>query len=194
MSGEVSQPQTAKTESYFQDTWELVAEGDWLVGQRFAISRYTVLGRDSACDITIPGTHLSRRHAELAIKGDALLIRDLNSSNGTFVNNQRVTETSLRPGDSVRFDVLRFKVYGPSNSKPDSQATLIRHPAAPQPTTPRTPPAEKRWKTKPTSVGNRDQTMHFSAIQKAGNNAWTILAVVLGLAAVGGIAYLLTYL
>lgn len=196
MSGKHTEPSPSSSSTYQQEKWELVAEGDWLVGQRFEISRHAVLGRDSTCDITIPGTHLSRRHAELAVKGGNLLIRDLNSSNGTYINDQRVTETALNPGDSVRFDVLRFKVYGPSKDAPavDSNATKIRQPASPRPRPTKTPPQERNWKTKPTAVGNRDKTQVFSTNEQAASHLWTVLAVILGLAAIAGLGYLVTYL
>lgn len=196
MSGHVTDSPTSSNNSFQQDKWELVAEGDWLVGQRFEITRHAVLGRDSSCDITIPGTHLSRRHAELAVKGGSLLIRDLNSSNGTYINNQRVTETALKPGDSVRFDVLRFKVYGPASDAPivDSNATKIRQPASNKPRPQRPTPPEKNWKTKPTAVGNRDTTQVFSTREKAANHFWTGLSIVLIIAAVAGLGYLITHL
>lgn len=196
MAGEKPNQSAMSNHRYHQEKWELVAEGDWLVGQRFEISRHAVLGRDSSCDITIPGTHLSRLHAELAIKGSTLLIRDLNSSNGTFVNDKKVTETVLKPGDSVRFDVLRFRVHGPSSQIPaDTHATLIRQPSAPKkPKASRPPPAEKNWKTKPTAVGNRDKTIQITTTQKAANHVWTVLAVIVGLATIAGIAYLVTLL
>lgn len=200
MTGEAPDISAPSSSQFHQETWELVAEGDWLVGQHFPISRHAVLGRDSSCDITIPGTHLSRRHAELAVKGSTLLIRDLNSSNGTYVNDRKIVETALKPGDSVRFDVLRFKVYGPGEQKQpdasDDKATLIRRPepAHKRPTAKPTP-VEKRWKTKPTSVGNRQNTLQMKSVQKSDNgSAWTIIAVVVGVVTIAAIGYLLTYL
>ena len=203
MTGEAPDLSAPSSSQFHQEAWELVAEGDWLVGQRFPISRHAVLGRDSSCDITIPGTHLSRRHAELAVKGSTLLIRDLNSSNGTYVNDKKITETALKPGDSVRFDVLRFKVHGPgeqkqaaSNNASDANATLIRRPdsAHKRPAAAKPTPTAKRWKTKPTSVGNRQSTMQMNSVQKTTSSAWTILAIVVGLGTVAAIGYLLTYL
>lgn len=201
LNGESGAANPANDNPYHQDNWELVAVGDWLAGQRFEITRHAVLGRDSSCDITIPGTHLSRHHAELAVKGGNLLIRDLKSSNGTFVNEQRVTETSLKPGDMVRFDVLTFKVHGPSaDQQPDAtktQSTLIRQPpsaAQPKPAARKANASDKQWKTRPTSVGNRDRTIVMTAAQKATSKLWTLLAVVLVLATVAGIGYLITYL
>lgn len=198
LSGETSVADATADNPYHQDAWELVAVGDWLAGQRFEISRHAVLGRDSSCDITIPGTHLSRHHAELAVKGGALLIRDLKSSNGTFVNEQRVTETSLKPGDLVRFDVLTFKVHGPSatiETDNDTRSTMIRQPVdSQQKSRPRKPPAEKKWKTKPTAVGNRDKTIYMTAVQKASSRMWTVVGVLVVVATIAAIGYLITYL
>lgn len=189
-------PETDKTAN--GEGWELVAEGDWLAGQRFKISGHAVLGRDSSCDITIPGTHLSRRHAELAITGKKLLIRDLGSSNGTYVNNKRVTETELLPGDTIQFDVLIFRIHGPSQES-DINATMIRQvpPTVKKAKLRRasaSPAENKQWKTKPTSVGNRDQTVHMTAAQKAGRSASIALYIVVGLVALAGLGYLFTQL
>lgn len=199
MAGETTTKITdSKDNPYHQDTWELVAVGDWLAGQRFEITRHAVLGRDSSCDITIPGTHLSRHHAELAVKGGALLIRDLKSSNGTFVNDQRVTETSLKPGDSVRFDVLTFRVHGPceaDTTQADTRATMIRRPPpSRRPRAGAKPAVEKQWKSKPTAVGNRDKTLHMSTVDRGGNFLWTLMAILVGLATLAGIGYLITFL
>lgn len=199
MSGESSALNPTADSPFHQDTWELVAVGDWLAGQRFEIRRHAVLGRDSSCDITIPGTHLSRHHAELAVKGGALLIRDLKSSNGTYVNEKRVTETSLKPGDSVRFDVLTFKVHGPSAEQVaetnKTQSTMIRRPDTPQvKKASRKPPQEKKWKTKPTAVGNREKTIYMSAVNQAGNKLWTFVGILVVIGTIAGIGYLITYL
>ena len=178
------------------EKWELVAEGDWLVGQRFRINGHAVLGREASCDITIPGTHLSRRHAELAVKGNKLQIRDLGSSNGTYVNDVKVMESELKTGDTVRFDVLRFRIQGPEQAPVDMNATMIREipavkskPAAPKPR-----PEAKNWKTKPTSVGNRTTTEQMSAVKKTGNALWTVAIIAVGIATIAGIAYLVTQL
>lgn len=52
----------------------------------------------------------SRRHAKLSVSEDAAWVEDLNSTNGTFVNDERISaRTRLRSGDRVRFDVEEFK-------------------------------------------------------------------------------------
>ena len=167
----------AADSSAAQQHWQLVAKGDWLAGQRFTIVGQAVLGRDSGCDITIPGKHLSRRHARLTVHGNTLRVTDLGSANGSFVNEQRIQEAELFPGDEIRFDVLVFTVVGPVAL--DDNATRIRpvpakiRSAAPVKQT----SGERRWKTRPTSVGNRDKTVQVSIAKKTALSLWRFVAV-----------------
>lgn len=66
-----------------------------------------VVGRDPACDITHEHSLLSRRHAEFVAAGDLVVVRDLGSRNGVFVNGTKTAEHSLRPGDVVQIGPLR---------------------------------------------------------------------------------------
>jgi transcriptional regulator of acetoin/glycerol metabolism len=61
-----------------------------------------VFGRGGECGCTLQGAELSRRHAELRREGPLLVVRDLGTTNGTFVNGSRVTEAPIGPGDVLR--------------------------------------------------------------------------------------------
>jgi hypothetical protein len=61
----------------------------------------TVIGRSSECDIVVGDPNVSRRHAEVRKIGRGYSLVDLGSTNGTEVNGQRVTETSLMNGDVI---------------------------------------------------------------------------------------------
>lgn len=98
--------------------WSLIACSNWLSGQEFPLvkkkgSGPIKVGRGSHCDVTFPGTHLSREHVELEIDGDVIRMKDLNSTNGTFINDKQVNEGVLRSGDKLRLDVYSFQVLGP---------------------------------------------------------------------------------
>jgi hypothetical protein len=64
-------------------------------------SPITVIGRSSECDIVVGDPNVSRRHAEVRKLGRGYSLVDLGSTNGTEVNGQRVTETSLMNGDVI---------------------------------------------------------------------------------------------
>jgi len=140
--------------------WRLRAVSKLLEGREFPIKGKTILGRDAQCTIPIAGTHLSRRHAEIIPGNDGLLIRDLSSVNGTFVNGKRVEQAFLRNGDKVRFDIVTFEIIGPPTS--DKNKTLIREkkikkPDAVEDEDQGPDAADRKWKTKPTSLGNREE-------------------------------------
>lgn len=79
----------------------LVSRGN---GERHELRGETLLiGRDRACGIVVAHPSVSRRHARLTLEGPSLLLEDLKSANGTFVNDTRIERTNLRPGDVVRF-------------------------------------------------------------------------------------------
>lgn len=62
-----------------------------------------VLGRDDGVDITIPSPAVSRRHARFMLEGDGYVIEDLGSSNGSFINGDRlIGRRALKAGDQIR--------------------------------------------------------------------------------------------
>ncbi|HEX9563130.1 MAG TPA: adenylate/guanylate cyclase domain-containing protein [Gemmatimonadaceae bacterium] len=70
-----------------------------------------VLGRALSSDLPVLDPTVSRRHAELTIEPSSVLLRDLGSSNGTFVNGSRVSTTSLIAGDHVVFGKILFELH-----------------------------------------------------------------------------------
>ena len=82
-------------------------------GKVFPLTGVTVIGRNPECDISIPTDEVSRRHAELRPSQDGVMVEDLGSANGTFVNDRRVTRELLKHGDELRFDQLRFQLVSP---------------------------------------------------------------------------------
>ena len=71
-------------------------------------SNVTVIGRRQDCDLCIPLMVVSRRHCEINKTKQALLVRDLGSSNGTYLNGKRVTEAEVKPGDYLQIGPLAF--------------------------------------------------------------------------------------
>jgi pSer/pThr/pTyr-binding forkhead associated (FHA) protein len=65
------------------------------------ISSRTVIGRGENCDLRVPLPSVSRQHCRLETEGDQVRLKDLGSSNGTYVNNRRVTEATISAGDRI---------------------------------------------------------------------------------------------
>jgi predicted component of type VI protein secretion system len=98
-----------------------------------------IVGRDASNTISINDSEISRKHAKLNLHGAAYVIQDLGSTNGTFINGQRVTGTQvLNPGDSVSFGENIILLY---ESAFDPNATLISSAKAPKTVTPVSRPA-----------------------------------------------------
>jgi len=71
-------------------------------------SNVTVIGRRQDCDLCIPLMVVSRKHCEINKTREALTVRDLGSSNGTYLNGKRITEAEVRPGDYLQIGPLAF--------------------------------------------------------------------------------------
>jgi uncharacterized membrane protein len=81
------------------------------------------VGRDNSNMIAINDVEVSRRHAKVELRGSAYVIQDLGSTNGTFVNGQRVSGIQvLNPGDTVSFGEGIMLMY---EAAYDSNATMV---------------------------------------------------------------------
>jgi pSer/pThr/pTyr-binding forkhead associated (FHA) protein len=69
-----------------------------------------VIGRQTDCQIRIPTSAVSRHHCELTVHENRVSVRDLGSSNGTYVNRKRITQQELAPGDLLSLGEMVFVV------------------------------------------------------------------------------------
>jgi pSer/pThr/pTyr-binding forkhead associated (FHA) protein len=93
----------------------------------------TVLGRRPDCHLRIPTRDVSRRHCEIGPgeKRSELTVRDLGSSNGTYVNGKRVAESILKPGDRLTVGPVTFVIQingKPANIKAEDAAAAREEP------------------------------------------------------------------
>lgn len=103
------------------------------------------LGRDKPADIVIPDSTLSANHAELQISGDSALLRDLGSTNGTFVNESRIRAAhSVGAKDQVRLGAVRISLSFPEEKK----AVVEKPKAPPKMAAVRQAGSRVRWTTK----------------------------------------------
>jgi diguanylate cyclase (GGDEF)-like protein len=86
------------------------------LGKKYNLDQPTIiLGRSSKSDIQIDQESVSRNHAKIVNNGKSILIRDLGSTNGTYVNDEVVDEHMLRDGDLVKIGRTIFKFLSGGN-------------------------------------------------------------------------------
>lgn len=74
------------------------------------VSPVTVIGRGENCDLRVPLLSVSRRQCELRLAGQQVKVKDLASSNGTYVNNKRINEVVLKASDRLVIGPIVFTV------------------------------------------------------------------------------------
>ncbi len=91
----------------------MIREGDGAGGEH-ALDGETVIGRErAAADLVLTDPGISRRHAAVRALGGHITVEDLGSSNGTFVNGQRIsTEIELADGDEIQLGRAVLSVHG----------------------------------------------------------------------------------
>ncbi len=106
-----------------------------------------IIGREASNGVAINDAEISRKHAKLSLHGSAYVIQDLGSTNGSFVNGQRLTGTQvLNPGDTVSFGENIVMVY---EATQDPNATVISSAQAPKTLAPAQKPAPSSMPARP---------------------------------------------
>lgn len=92
--------------------WTLVVDDGSNATKVFPVTRGSLtIGRATTADIRLDNAHISRHHARLNRQGELLLVEDLNTVNGTFVNGQAITTPyALQPGDLISFGSCTIRV------------------------------------------------------------------------------------
>ena len=140
------------------------------------------IGRESSNEITINDAEISRRHARLTFQGGKYVLEDLGSTNGTFVNGQRLAGPRvLKAGEVVSFGeqiVLVFEVVtsdpGATMVSPRAAAAV---PSVPKPDSPPPPPPSNYVGSMPASPVPSASPMPEPAPKRT-----NILPVIIGIA------------
>jgi hypothetical protein len=88
--------------------WLVPIEGPQ-TGELFQLRGRAVVGTAPDCDVVMQEPSISGRHAEFMATGNGFRVNDLGSTNGTYVNDKRVTASDLIDNDSVRLGRIHFK-------------------------------------------------------------------------------------
>lgn len=95
----------------------LVADEGPLKGQRWAVSRPLVLGRESSCDVVIPDRQVSRFHARITPTPSGIILEDLGSKNGTHHNGNGLSApVILQDGDAIQISFVQGLLFFTSDA------------------------------------------------------------------------------
>jgi diguanylate cyclase (GGDEF)-like protein len=97
------------------------------MGRRFTLDGDALLiGRGSDCDIVVDLDSVSRRHAKIERKKGNIAVSDLNSTNGTYVNEEQVEEQALDDGDQLKIGNAIFKFLSGGNVESSYHEAIYR--------------------------------------------------------------------
>ena len=102
-----------------------------LFGRSFPLLASLNVGRADDAGLRIPLDSISRLHARLTPAGDEVLVEDMGSANGTWLNGKRITRAQAGHGDELRFDTQRFQLLMPGQplqAKADGASSPRRWP------------------------------------------------------------------
>ncbi|HEY7956998.1 MAG TPA: SpoIIE family protein phosphatase [Polyangia bacterium] len=97
--------------------WLVAMDGE-LIGRRFPLDAPCLVGRGPYNHVVLDDTRISRQHAKISPEAGGHVIYDLNSANGTWVNEVQVKRQKLKPDDQVRFGPFSFKFEGDARTGP----------------------------------------------------------------------------
>jgi pSer/pThr/pTyr-binding forkhead associated (FHA) protein len=177
---------------------KLVILNQGMTGRTFELNveRNTV-GRMEDNTFQIADASVSSHHAEIVLRGSDILVKDLNSTNGSFINNEKISEAVLLPGQTLRFGQVEIKI---DDGKPVTAPA--GSPPAPAPVAPKKQVegtmiiprgvSLSDLEQGGTRAGGFDTNTAFSKKTNKVNRVFLIVGIVVGVVILGLILYLLT--
>jgi pSer/pThr/pTyr-binding forkhead associated (FHA) protein len=111
----------------------LVVLSEGLTGRSHELkAEKTTVGRVEDNTFQIPDPSVSSHHCEILLKGNEVVIHDLNSTNGTFINGQQITEATLRPSQILRLGQVEVRLEGDQAATAQKKQTLDHTQVVPQ--------------------------------------------------------------
>lgn len=109
----------------------LLTEG--FTGRSFELkAERSTVGRLEDNNFQIPAPSVSSHHCELILQGNEVVVKDLDSTNGTFINGEQVTEAKLPVGQSVRFGSIEARLEASAPTGASGKKVLDKTAVLPQ--------------------------------------------------------------
>ncbi len=145
----------------------------------------TTIGRLEDNTFQIAEPSVSSHHCEVVLRGNDVLVRDLNSTNGTYLSGEKVTETVIKPGQILRLGQVEMRLETdapPASAKKPLDQTMVMQ---------RGVSLNELVDKSGTKGGFDTASKGFSKKDNRFNKIFWIAAVVFGLLLLGAIAYLI---
>lgn len=130
---------------------KLVVVGGDVKTEEIKLRLPSTIGRGRGTSIVLPHPLVSRQHCELYEQDGQLMVRDLGSLNGTFVNNQKVAEAPVSPGELLTIGTVTFRAVYEAKLSGGAQPSAAARPARPAADTLRTKSKKAKPPAKPTA-------------------------------------------
>ena len=145
----------------------------------------TTVGRVSDNAFEIPEASVSSHHAEILLRGTEVVVNDLNSTNGTFINGERVTgEATLKPGQILRLGTIEMRLETGEAAAAKPKQTFDKTRVIPQ--------GVKAEELEGQGGVPEFKTTGFEKRSNSGAKLFVIAAIIIGLALIGALVWVLT--
>jgi pSer/pThr/pTyr-binding forkhead associated (FHA) protein len=157
----------------------LVVLSEGLTGRTHELkAERTTIGRLEDNSFQVPDSSVSSHHCEIILRGSDVLVRDLGSTNGSFLNNERITEATLKPSQVLRLGQVEIRLEGDTPPSQQQKRVFDHTQVVPQ-------------GIKPTELDQTVRAPVAPAFEKKSNTAARVFLVVAILAMLAGVAYLI---
>jgi len=144
----------------------------------------TTIGRVEDNTFQIAEPSVSSHHCEVVLKGNEVLVRDLNSTNGTFINGEKITESVIKPGQILRLGQIEMRLETDASAAPSKKQvdqTMVMQRGV----------SMTELEQGSRAGGFDTKSAGFSKKDDKGSKIFWIVAAVVGLLIVGGLLYAL---
>lgn len=104
---------------------KLVVISEGLAGTSFELkSERTTIGRLEDNSFTLPEQSVSGHHCEVLLSADGVVVKDLNSTNGTFINGKPISQAELKPGQMLRLGQVELRLENGKGGAPAAKKQI----------------------------------------------------------------------
>jgi pSer/pThr/pTyr-binding forkhead associated (FHA) protein len=160
----------------------LVVLSEGLTGRSHELkAEKTTIGRIEDNTFQIPDPSVSSHHCEVLLRGSDVVIKDLNSTNGTFINGNQISEATLKPSQILRLGQVEVRLESDAPGSAASQKKTLDH----------TQVVPQGIKFEELGQSARGGSPGFEKKSNTGTKVFIIVAIVVGIGILGALAWVL---